>query len=75
MNEWAHVDDDGKLCIDWETIFEQSIDYDAGANDYDAQLAKLITLIQKFSFERGYEAGIRAKHPVENLLCLTMGNA
>ena len=75
MNEWANINDDGELYIDWDMIFELSQEFDMGIKDYDASLAKLITLIQRLSFERGYEAGIRANKPIEALLTMTMGNA
>ena len=54
MNEWANINDDGELYIDWDMIFELSQEFDMGIKDYDASLAKLITLIQRLSFERGY---------------------
>jgi hypothetical protein len=75
MNEWADVSDKGELIIDWDAVFELSLEYDDGMRDFDASLAKLISLVQRFSFERGFEEGIRANKPIEALLTMTMGNS
>jgi hypothetical protein len=51
------------------------MNYDAGDKCFDARLAKLITMVQRYSFERGFEAGCNAKHSQERLLAYTGGQA
>ena len=74
MVEWAEVKD-GNLVIDWNEVFDKSQDYDHGERSFDSALGKLIALVQKNAFERGFIAGIDARHPEQRLLGYTGGNA
>jgi hypothetical protein len=75
MVEWAEVNKDGNLVIDWNEVFENSQEYDLGRRTFDSALGKLIAMVQKTSFEKGFLAGIDAKHPEQRLLGYTGGNA
>jgi hypothetical protein len=74
-DSWADIAEDGHPMIDWEQAVEYAIAFDSGSRGYDEALGKLITTVQRIAFERGFEAGMRAKHPEELLLTMTMGNA
>jgi|DEB3_MinimDraft_2_1074329.scaffolds.fasta_scaffold02318_6 hypothetical protein len=74
MTEWAYMTEDS-IEIDWSQVFDNAMNYDAGDKCFDARLAKLITMVQRYSFERGFEAGCNAKHPQERLLAYTGGQA
>ena len=73
--EWAEVNKDGNLVIDWNEVFDKSQDYDHGERTFDSALGKLIALVQKNAFERGFIAGIDARHPEQRLLGYTGGNS
>lgn len=75
MIKWAEVNDNGDLVIDWQQVFDNSQDYDHGLKTYGTSLAKIIALVQKDSFEKGFLAGIDAKHPEQRLLAYTGGHA
>jgi hypothetical protein len=72
---WADIAEDGHPVIDWEMAVDNAMAFDGGARDYDASLGKLIIAVQRMAFERGFDAGMNAKHPQERLLSMTMGNA
>jgi hypothetical protein len=75
MVEWADVDEDGELIIDWNEVFFNSNEYDIGDRSYDSCMGKLISSIQRDAFERGFAAGVEAKHPQAKILAYTGGNA
>lgn len=75
MIKWAEVNDNGDLVIDWQQVFDNSQDYDHGLKTYGTSLAKIIALVQKDSFEKGFLAGMDAKHPEQRLLAYTGGHA
>lgn len=72
---WIDVSEDGRPLIDWEQAIDNAMAFDAGDRGQDASLGKLITMVQRMAFERGFEAGINTKSSQEHLLLLTMGNA
>lgn len=74
MTEWITMEGDS-IQIDWSQVFDHAIDYDAGDNRFDARLAKLISVVHRNAFERGFAAGCATKHPQEALLAYTGGNA
>lgn len=74
MTDWAYVD--GEIIqIDWSEVFDNASNYDAGDTSFDAQLGKLISMVQRRAFERGYLSGCQSKHPQDVLLSYTGGNA
>lgn len=75
MIEWADIDENGDLIIDWNEVFDNSNEFDCGDRTFDSCLGKLISAIQKDAFERGFAAGVDAKHPQAKLLAYTGGNA
>jgi len=75
MSEWANIDDNGDLVIDWSVVADYAREYELGLKDFDSTLALLLTRVQRVAFEQGFEAGCRSKTPVESLLVLTLGNA
>lgn len=75
MIDWAEVNEKGDLVIDWNEVFDNSQDYDHGLKTYGTSLAKIIALVQKDAFEKGYLAGMDAKHPEQRLLAYTGGHA
>lgn len=75
MIEWADIDEDGELIIDWNEVFQNSLEFDSGDRTFDSCLGKLISSIQRESFERGFAAGVEAKHPQAKILAYTGGNA
>jgi hypothetical protein len=74
MTDWAYVDGE-TLHINWAEVFDHANYYDAGDTSFDAQLGKLISMIHRGAFERGFESGCKTTHPKEILLAYTMGNA
>lgn len=75
MIEWAEINEKGDLVIDWNEVFDNSQDYDQGLKTYGTSLAKIIALVQKDAFEKGYLAGMDAKHPEQRLLAYTGGHS
>ena len=75
MVEWAEIDKNGDLVINWEDVFENSQDYDHGERTYQSALGKLIALVQKEAFEKGLEAGLKQDPALSKLLVQTGGNA
>jgi hypothetical protein len=73
--QWADVSNEGELLIDWEEAIANAEAFDSGARDYDAGFGKLIIMVQRMSFERGFKEGIDSKDNTSNLLSLTCGNA
>jgi len=74
MTEWAFMEGD-QIDIDWSTVFDYAMSYDAGDKCFDARLAKLIATVQRMSFEKGFAAGCATKHQQESLLAYTAGHA
>lgn len=75
MIDWAEVNEKGDLVIDWNEVFDNSQDYDHGLKTYGTSLAKIIALVQKDAFEKGFLAGMDAKHPEQRLLAYTGGHS
>lgn len=73
MFTWAHMNDD-EIVIDWEEVRMNSNMYDRGHRNMDAEMGKLISIIQRECFERGFEEGAKATE-MRKLLFLTAGNA
>ena len=73
--QWADVSNEGELLIDWEEAIANAEAFDSGARDYDAGFGKLIIMVQRMSFERGFKEGIDSKENTSKLLSLTCGNA
>jgi hypothetical protein len=74
MTDWAYLDGDS-LVIDWSQVFDNAMNYDAGDKSYDSTLAKLLTLLQRYSFEKGFEEGLNHEAATSKLLAKTGGNA
>ena len=74
MTEWAYLDDDS-IHIDWSQVFDNAMNYDAGGKCFDARLAKLITLVQRYAYEKGFEEGLNHDATTAKLLAKTGGNA
>ena len=75
MLEWAEINTNGDLIINWEEVFDNSQDYDQGLRTYASALGKLIALVQKEAFEKGLEAGLKQDPAISKLLVHTGGNA
>lgn len=75
QEKWADISEDGHPMIDWEEAVSNAMAFDNGSRDYDSSLGKLVVAIQRMAFERGFEAGMDAKNPIDRLLARTMGNA
>jgi hypothetical protein len=75
MVEWAEINKNGDLVINWEEVFENSQDYDHGKRTFDSALGKLIALVQKEAFEKGLEAALKQDSALSKLLVQTGGNA
>ena len=75
MVEWAEINKNGDLVINWEEVFENSQDYDHGKRTYDSTLGKLIALVQKEAFEKGFSRGLEQNSPLSKLLVQTGGRA
>jgi hypothetical protein len=73
MLTWAHIRHDGDLVIDWEEVHINSNMYDRGHRNHEAELGKLIAVIQRMCFERGFEEGVKA-NGLRQLLYETGGN-
>lgn len=74
MTEWISMED-GTINIDWSQVFDNAMNYDIGDQCFDARLAKIISVVHRNAFERGFAAGCATKHPQEALLAYTGGNA
>lgn len=76
MTDWLHLETkDGSLFIDWDEIFFNANQYDFGDTSFDSQLGKIISLVQKEAFEKGFSAGLEQKSPLSKLLVQTGGRA
>ena len=75
MIDWAEINTNGDLIINWEEVFDNSQDYDQGLRTYASALGKLIALVQKEAFEKGLEAGLKQDPAISKLLVHTGGNA
>jgi hypothetical protein len=73
MFTWAHIDKDGDLVIDWEEVRMNSNMFDRGHRNHDAEMGKLLSIIQRMCFERGFEEGVKA-NGLRQLLYETGGN-
>ena len=65
---------DDDLVIDWEEVRMNSNMYDRGHRNRDAEMGKLISVIQRECFERGFEEGVKA-NGLRQLLYVTGGNS
>jgi hypothetical protein len=74
MQSWADVTDGGDLVLDWDEVIAYSRKFDRGYRNYNAALAKMISIIQREAWERGYREGVIAQG-TERSLFLTGGNA
>jgi len=74
MTEWASMEGDS-IVIDWSQVFDNAMNYDAGDKCFDARLAKLITLVQRYAYEKGFEEGLNHDVATSKLLAKTGGNA
>ena len=76
MTDWLHLETrDGSLFIDWDEIFFNANQYDFGDKSFDSQLGKIISLVQKEAFEKGFSAGLEQTSPLSKLLVQTGGRA
>ena len=73
MFTWAHMNDDD-LIIDWEEVRMNSNMYDRGHRNSDAEMGKLISVIQRACFEKGFEEGVKSSD-LRQLLYMTGGNS
>jgi len=75
VQTWADVTNDGELVLDWDEVASYSRKFDRGYRTYDAALAKMISIIQKASYERGFREGLRSQNLGEQWLAQVAGNA
>ena len=73
MQCWADITDDGELILDWKDVQFFSQKFDRGYRNYESNLGKMISIIQRDAWERGYHDGVIAQGN-EKLLFLTGGN-
>lgn len=74
MFTWAHIGRDGDLVIDWDEVRMNSDMFDRGHRNRDAEMGKLIAVISRESWERGFAEGAQADG-VKQLLYMTGGNS
>ena len=72
---WADISSEGELLIDWEEAITNADAFDSGSREYDAGFGKLIVMLQRTSFEKGFKKGISSKDGTSILLADTKGNA
>jgi hypothetical protein len=72
MFTWAHIKDDD-LVIDWEEVNRNLNMFERGHRNKDAEMGKLLSIIQRMCFERGFEEGVKA-NGLRQLLYETGGN-
>jgi hypothetical protein len=77
IEEWANISDDGELLVDWETVNEEALAFDAGYRNPEAAIGKIMVLIQREAFEQGYRRAVEDKVSSmrDSLITLTVGNA
>ena len=73
MQCWADITDEGELILDWNDVQFFSQKFDRGYRNYESALGKMISIIQREAWERGYHDGVIAKGN-EKILFLTGGN-
>ncbi len=73
MRPWAKLTDGGELVLDWEEVIDYSREFDRGYRNYNSTLAKMISIIQREAWERGYHDGVVAQG-TERSLFMTGGN-
>lgn len=73
MFTWAHIDKDGDLVIDWEEVRMNSNMFDRGHRNHDAEMGKLLSIISRESWERGFSEGAKSEG-LRQLLYMTGGN-
>lgn len=72
MFTWAHMNDD-ELVIDWIELNKNMNMFDNGYRNKDAEMAKLISVVSRRSWEAGFVEGLKADG-AQALLHLTGGN-
>ena len=73
LKPWARLTDDGSLILDWQDVTYYSQKFDRGYRNYESALGKMISIIQREAWERGYHEGVIAQDS-EKLLFLTGGH-
>jgi hypothetical protein len=73
MQSWADVTDNGDLVLDWNEVIAYSGKFDRGYRTNNAALAKMISIIQREAWERGFHDGVVSQGH-ERSLFLTGGN-
>jgi hypothetical protein len=73
MQSWADITDDGELILDWRDVQFFSQKFDRGYRNYESALGKMISIIQREAWERGYHEGVIAQDNAK-LLFLTGGH-
>lgn len=61
MFTWAHMSFNGDLIIDWEEVRMNSNMFDRGHRNHDAEMGKLLSIVQRECYERGFKDGIRSQ--------------